>query len=157
MTTAIAGIVSSLLGGFGSKGAAPAGRQREDTSTPALALAKDLQLARLALKNAREERAYAVLTDPLVLGTLVTIGGVLVAANLPFHSDPKVNLGLQGVAASSAVLMGLGRAGCGDMTTLAMAAGTAGILALSGIDSSDKPDAPGWFNWLYGLGPYLPV
>lgn len=142
MTTAIAGIAGALLGGFGQKsGSTTLVQRRDDASTAALAVTRDPKIARLALKNAREERAYALLTDPQVLGAITVIGGILLAANVPFHHDPKTNAALQGIAATSAVLMGLGRAGCGDLTTLSIAGGTGAILALSGQDTGSDNDA----------------
>lgn len=120
------GAAAGALGGLFSKQShSPAAlvqtTQRTDTSTAAIAGAKDARAARILLRNAREERMYSLLTDPQLLGTLVTLGGLAVSCRLPFHDNPQINPRIQGIAAASCVLMGLGRAGVGDMTTLTMA------------------------------------
>lgn len=142
--------LGGLLGAFGSQSrsnAAPA-VPRVDTSTSAIAGARDRKAARLAVSNAERERLLAVLTDPQVMGLLTVFSGLLAANHIPWSADPAKRAALSGVAASSAVLMGLGRAGVGDLTTLAVAtgAGVASALAGSGGESALLPTGGGGFQ-----------
>lgn len=129
---ALGPILQGVMGGIASKpqAAGPAGRP--DTSTAAIAVA-DPRNRRAAVANAREERLHALLTDPQIMGLLVTIGGVALATNAPFHHNKAVNAQLQALTAAAAVLMGLGRAGVGDLTTLTLAAGTAAVVSTDGL------------------------
>lgn len=129
---ALGPILQGVMGGIASKpqAAGPAGRP--DTSTAAIAVA-DPRNRRAAVANAREERLHALLTDPQIMGLLVTLGGVALAANTPFHRNKVVNAELQALTAAAAVLMGLGRAGVGDLTTLTLAAGTAAAVSSEGL------------------------
>ena len=132
---ALAGIGAALSAvtsaiGHQTRAAAPGAAARVDTSTSALALAKDRKHFRQLKKNADQERLLAVLTDPQILGLLVTFGGLAAATRIPFHPDPAVNARIQPLAGSAAVLMGLGRAGVGDLTTTAMAAAAGLALGL---------------------------
>lgn len=104
---------------------------RVDTSTAAIAGIREPKARRAAYRNAREERLMALITDPQVMGALVTVGGMLVATHLPFSEDRITNARLQGVAAAACVLMGLGRAGVGDITTAAFAAGAGTLVGTS--------------------------
>lgn len=142
--------VGSILGGltsaFGNQSRAPAGSApaRVDTSTAALAGARDEKHLRAMARNADKERMLAVLTDPQVMGLLVTFGGLALATRIPFHENKKTNRNLQGIAAASAVLMGLGRAGVGDLTTLALATGTGTAIVLGApMESAGDVDGSG--------------
>lgn len=123
---------------------------RVDTSTAAIAAARTDKLARRLSRNAREERLMALLTDPQVMGLLTTIGGLMLATHLPFSENPTTNARLQGLAASCAVLMGLGRAGVGDLTTLAVAGGAGAAVAYGGggadalFPNIPGTDVPAW-------------
>lgn len=131
---AIGAALGGVAGAFSKQshaGAATPG-PRQDNSTAALALAKDKPQLRAMQRNARDERVLALLTDPQVMGLLVTLGGLALATRVPFHDNPETNARIQGVAAAACVLMGLGRAGVGDLTTLTMAAGAGTIVGLSG-------------------------
>lgn len=146
MTTAIMSALSGIAGMFSGQGKSAAAvappQPRIDTSTQAIAMARDGHVARTALKNADRERLYAILTDPQVLGLACVLGGVLLSANAQFHPNRSVNGQLRGIAAGSCVLLGLGRAGVGDMTTLSVAALTAGTLGLAGL-AEDIDDGSG--------------
>lgn len=108
-----------------------------ESATATIALAKDRKQAKLALDNAREERLMYLLTQPEVIGWLVTIGGIAASQTIPFSSNKGVNEMIQGTATTASVLMGLGHAGVGDLTT-AVVAGLAGVASvLSGISISD--------------------
>ncbi len=114
MAAAGVAAVGAALGGvasaFGNQSRASAGAAppRVDTSTAAIALARDPKMARQLRKNARDERILALVTDPQVMGLLVTFGGLAAASRIPFHPDPDTNARVQGLAAAAAVLMGLG-------------------------------------------------
>lgn len=147
--TALGGLVSNQTRSGGSSGPGP----RIDTSTAALAGATDRKQLKILERNARAERQLAVLTDPQVMGLLVTFGGLAAASRLPFHPDPDVNQRVQGVAAAAAVLMGLGRAGVGDLTTTAVAA-AAGLAV--GSDGGSLPltiTGPGGIPLVSAFGP----
>lgn len=77
--------------------------------------------AKLALANAREERLFYLLSQPEVIGLVTVFAGLFAANKIPFSPDPPSNAALQGLAATTAILMGLGHAGVGDTTTLSMA------------------------------------
>lgn len=133
MTTALAALGGSALGAFSNQGRSPAASRlpRTDTSTLAIAGAKDRKTARLAKRNADAERMLELLTDPQIMGLLTVFGGLYAAQHIPWSGDPGRRSAIAGVAAASAVLMGLGRAGVGDMTTLAVAGG-AGLASAGG-------------------------
>ena len=142
---AAAPLVSGLMGAVTQQSHSPAVSvaRHVDTSTAAIATARDSKQAKRLARNAREERIMALVTDPQVMGLLTVIGGVALSARIPFHDDPVTNARLQGLAAASCVLMGLGRAGVGDMTSLAMAAGAGGAVAASGGTGALIPNIPG--------------
>ena len=99
--------------------------------------AKTTKAAKLAMKQAKNERLYDLLTQPEVLGWLMTIGGILAVQNIPFHPNKAVNEMLQGTATSATVIMGMGHAGVGDLTT-SIIAGLTGVASLMG--GVDLPD-----------------
>ena len=134
MTTALAltSAASGLLGAVGNQGRSPAVHMRhEDTSTQAIALARDRAQTRAAARNAQQERLVALLTDPQVMGMLALFGGLYASQHIPWSENKATNAALKGVATSATVLMALGRAGVGDLTTLAVA-GAAGGGSLAG-------------------------
>lgn len=126
---ALGAVVAGLTSAFGNQSrslaAEPQGfaQPRIDTSTAAIVAAADPRTRRAAVRNAREERLYAVLTDPQVMGALVVVVGLLASSRIPFHPDPVTNARIQGVSGAACVLMGLGRAGVGDLTSLVFASG----------------------------------
>jgi hypothetical protein len=131
---ALAGIGGALLGGISQQSRSPVATQqsRQDTSTAAIALSKDPKAAKLARKNAQEERLMALLTDPQIMGLLTVLGGLYVSNKIPWTEDPGARARISGVAAAACVVMGLGRAGVGDMTTLAVATVAGAATASSG-------------------------
>lgn len=72
----------------------------------------------------------ALLTDPQIMGLICVFGGLYAANTIPWSDNPAKRGALSALAGASAVLMGLGRAGVGDLTTLgvATAAGVASAL-----------------------------
>lgn len=129
LSAAAAGFLGQTIGSLSAQGRIPAtsagAGPRADTSTVAIAAARDRRTARLAAKNARAERLTALLQDPQIMGTLTVLGGLMVSMNMPFSADKDQNAAMRAIAAASCVLMGLGRAGVGDLTTLTVAGSTA--------------------------------
>ncbi len=125
--------IGSVLGAFGSQShtGAPAYNPRQDTSTLAIATSTTDKRARAARKNADRERLQAILQDPAVLGILSMMAGIYIAQNIPWSGDPIRRDALARVMTASVVLMSLGRAGVGDLTTLTMA-GVAGVAGGTG-------------------------
>lgn len=148
VVAAVGSALGSIFGAFGNQtrnagtGGPSSPGARIDTSTAAIAQAPDLKRARLAARNADKERMLALVTDPQVIGLATVMGGLLLANNVRFHKDDAANAAIQGVAASGAVLMGLGRAGVGDLTTLAVAAAAGAATTLGGGGASALLDSP---------------
>lgn len=132
---ALGAMGGSLMGAVSQQSRSPgAGVQkipRPDTSTAAIAQAKDPRTARMARANADAERLTHILTDDQILGLLVVFGGLWAAQKIPWSENDTTNAALTATASTAAVLMGLGRAGVGDLTTM-MLAGGAGIGSVSG-------------------------
>lgn len=143
---AVGSLVGGLTGAFSQQSRSPAAvaAPRVDTSTAAIATAPTERAARRAARNAERERMIALVTDPQVMGLLTVIGGLALSTRIPFHEDPMTNARIQGVAATCCVLMGLGRAGVGDITTM-MVAGGAGLAVASGESPGSwaMPNIPG--------------
>jgi len=139
MTLPAIAAVGTLLGHQSRSGVAAA-PPRIDTSTAAIVNARDRKTARIARKNAEQERILALISDPQVMGLITVFGGLAAANMIPWSADPGKRNALAGIAAMSAVLMGLGRAGVGDLTTMVVAggAGAASALGGSGIGGSDS-------------------
>ncbi len=161
MTMALTALAGSAMGALGQQSRSAQATQRyQDQSTLAIATAKDAKTAKAASKNASRERLMAVLMDPQVMGLLTVFGGVFAATKIPWTGNREANARIAGVTAAAAVLMGLGRAGVGDLTTLgvATAAGVAvgapGLTPLS-IAESLGGATTGWQQYLpppWGLG-----
>lgn len=131
MAQAILGALGSIAGGIqGQTRRERSPRLPLASSTSAIVSAEDRKLAKLALKNAREERLYDLLSQPEVLGFGMTFAGIAAAQMIPFSNDRLANESIQAIATSCAVLMGLGYAGVGDLTTTVVA-GLAGAASLT--------------------------
>lgn len=131
-TTALAPIASA----FANQPRRPrAERKSLPSASDAIALSPNIKAAKLALKNAREERLHDIITQPEVMGWAITILGLFAVQNIPFSEEKVTNEVIQGTATTATVLMGLGHAGVGDLTTAVMAglSGVASILAGIGI------------------------
>lgn len=148
--------LTGVLGGIGSaltnQSRSPVAEQarHQDTSTTAIAMAGSTKARKAALKNADKERMMALLTDPQVMGLLVTFGGLFAAQVIPWSENERRRTALAALASSSAVLMGLGRAGVGDLTSLMVAAGAGGAVAATGegaVDWSGMSGAVGGDRW----------
>jgi hypothetical protein len=164
---ALGAMGGSLMGAVSHQGRSPAAAAqkipRTDTSTAAIAGAKDPRTARMARSNADAERVLALLTDDQLLGLLVVFGGLWAAQKIPWSDNATTNAALTGAASTAAVLMGLGRAGVGDLTTLMLATG-AGVGSVSGQISGaisaaagavpHSSEVPMWQNMIPG-GPLI--
>lgn len=153
MVQALAG---SVLGAFGNQSKRVVDRQPIPSAVAVIGAAKDNKTAKRISKEADKERLYALLTQPEVLGLLLTFGGVVAANKIPFSSDPAENDLLQGIMTTASVVMGCGYAGVGDLTSLslAIAAGGASVLgSLVGDAVDDVGGAINPFNWKWPLGP----
>lgn len=106
-------------------------RPQVESALPAI-IAADKKKTNKVIKQAEKERLYNLVTQPEVLGLLITLGGIFAAQNIPFSQNKAQNEVIQATATSAAVLLGLGHAGVGDLTTAIMAAGAGGGSLLSG-------------------------
>lgn len=151
---ALGAVGGSLLGAVSNQSRNPAAggprAPRTDTSTAAIATAKDPKAARMARSNADAERILALLTDDQLMGLLVVFGGLWAAQKIPWSENETTNAALTGAASTAAVLMGLGRAGVGDMTTLMLATG-AGLGSVAGEISGLAGGSGGTPLWQYGI------
>ena len=144
--TSLATMAGSLFGGLSNQTRNPTVNIRhQDTSTAGIALARDAKTAKEAKKNAQEERLMALLTDPQVMGLLTVFGGLYAANVIPWSQDKTTRALLASLAASASVLMGLGRAGVGDMTTLLMAGGAGAATGLGVTGGEIVEDMP-WYS-----------
>lgn len=127
-------MVQAALGALGGIGSALSNQSRSrqvssrpevQSAIPAIMAADKKRLKKIE-KEAARERLYNLLTQPEVLGLIITLGGMIAAQNIPFSGDPQKNEVLKATATSASVLLGLGYAGVGDLTTLLVAAGAGG-------------------------------
>lgn len=133
MVQAALGTVGAALGGLGSAFSNQT-RQisnqrggRVDTTTGVIAASKDAKVAKQAADNASQERWLYFLTQPEFLSLAVLIAGLYASNRITFSKDNSTqNELMQSLAMAGAVLISLGYAGVGDLTTSSIAA-TAGI------------------------------
>ena len=147
---ALAGALSSQ-----SRGRPAGDRPKVDSAIPAL-IAADKKKYNKIKKEADKERLYNLLTQPEVLGLLITLGGMVASQNIPFSQDPQANEAIKATATSASVLLGLGHAGVGDLTTMIVALGAGGgslIGSLIGDTSLDLGKLSGWDNFVSKLDP----
>lgn len=128
--TALSGLLNAL-GNQGSRGSEVI-RPTMEPVLPSILAADKKKLCRVE-KQIGNQRLYNLLLQPEVLGLLITFGGMFAANKIPFSSKKAENEALQAVAVTASVLLGLGYAGIGDLTTLIIALGAGGISALGGF------------------------
>jgi len=149
MVQAAAAALAPILGSWAGKEKPVRTRPVNESVVPAVIAAKDVKTAKLAIKEAEKERLYNLLMQPEVIGMLMTIAGLVASQRIPFSDNEASNEGLQAAMASASVLLGLGHAGVGDMTTSIIAA-VAGISSLAiNINLPDLPDIPDWVSWFF--------
>lgn len=128
-------------------------RPRTESALPVILAADKKKLKKIS-READKERLFNLLQQPEVLGLVITLGGIFASQNIPFSSDREKNEALQAVATSASVLLGLGHAGVGDLTTLVVAMGAGGgSLIGSIVDVGDISKGLDWKRLL--LGPFL--
>jgi len=157
MAQAAIAALPAIAGAFSnqSRTSAMVDRPRVESALPAILAADKKKLKKIA-READKERLYNLLTQPEVIGLLITLGGIMASQNLPFSGDPEKNEALKATATTASVLLGLGYAGVGDLTTLIIALGAGGgsligsVLGSSGSGFLESLDPTKWQNWLPG-------
>lgn len=126
--------LSGLLSALGSQGSrrSEVTRPTMESALPVIAAADKKKLKKI-LKEADKERLYTLLMQPEVMGLMITLGGIYAANHIPFGSNPAETEALQSIAVTASVLLGLGYAGVGDLTTLIVALGAGGFSLLGGV------------------------
>lgn len=137
-------------------------RPKIDSILPVLAAVDKKKFTKLK-KEANNERIYNFLMQPEVLGLAITLGGMYMSNKIRFAKDNIANAALQSTATTTSVLLGLGYAGVGDLTTAAIAV-TAGGASLFGPLLGDVGEVTGdilgtfdptkWENWIPGYNLY---
>ena len=112
------------------------------SALPAIAAAPDSKRAKRLEKVAERERIYNLLSQPEVLGFVLTFAGITAAQLIPFSSNKIANEAIQASATTASVIMGMGYAGVGDLTTLVVA-GLAGAGSLTDLFSGFSGDVVG--------------
>lgn len=130
IVTGAASVAGGLTGALKGQSRRDLPRPSVESANHALAVVQDKKSREKILQNAREERLFNLISQPEVLGTVLTFAGVLAANRIRFSNDKLSNGLTQGAMSSASVLMGLGYAGVGDLTT-AIVALTAGIGSIS--------------------------
>lgn len=129
-TAALTGL-ASLLSNQSRSGDKFRGSRPQLESQTAIIASVDKKRLKEVKKQADKERLYNLLTQPEVMGLGIIFGGIIASQYLPFSPDPVTNAGLKSLATTSSVLVGLGHAGVGDLTTLLIAGGS-GVFSLFG-------------------------
>lgn len=149
---------TALLGAFSNQSKRePKERPMVQSALPSLSAAPNTRVANKIAKEAREERLYNLLAQPEVLGMVMALGGLILANNVPFSADDEKNALLQSVASTMSVAMGMGYAGVGDLTSLAVAvaAGASSLMGgFIGVDGLPVNHSSDQFNeWAKLLNP----
>lgn len=154
MAQAALAAIPAIAGAFQNQSRKTTDRPVVESAIPGI-LAADKKKLKKIQKEADKERLYNLLMQPEVLGIVITFAGILAAQNIPFSGDPEANEALKATATTASVLLGLGHAGVGDLTTLIIALGAGGGSLLgsivgdgNGILSSLDPTK--WQNWVPG-------
>lgn len=151
-------MTTAALATVGALGAAFRGQSRAEreprpaapgTSTALILSSPNPRIAKIALRNAQEERLLHILTQPELIGLATVFGGLFLANKIPFAGQEPQNSAIQSVAATSAVLMGLGHAGVGDLTSLTMATMGGAATFVTGIGGGEN--GGGWFGNLQDM------
>lgn len=85
-----------------------------------------VKLERAKRKTLQQDRLWAIVSDPQVLGLLVFLGGLYATQHIRFAEDDTRDNALRGIATSGVALISLSRAGLGGWPAVA-AAGVAGV------------------------------
>jgi len=114
--------LSAITGAFRNQPGRNTERPQLASALPAIAAAPDTKRAKQIERAADKERLYNLLSQPEVLGFALTFAGITAAQLIPFSTNRVANEAIQATATSAAVIMGMGYAGVGDLTTLTVAA-----------------------------------
>jgi hypothetical protein len=159
----VIGAIGSLAGGATSALSNQQKRSPERQPMPsvstAMSLGKTPKESRAMAKAARDDQLIYLLSQPEIVGLLVTIAGIYASQNIKFTDNVVANEGMQSISTMASVLIGLGYAGVGDLTTL-LAAAIAGGVSLTdafaniGGDIADAviPDID-WTDWIAKINP----
>lgn len=142
---------SALLSAFGSQSHRQVDRQPMPTALTVIGTVKDNKTAKRISREADKERLYALLSQPEILGLVMTFAGVVMANKIPFSSNEAENDLLQGIMTTASVLIGCGYAGVGDLATLSLAISSGGASVLGSLVGDDANLNP--FTWKWPLGP----
>jgi len=149
-------MVQALLTAFAGQSRRDVSKDRPQIPSTALALAgvQDAKLAKKVLKAAKEDRLYALLAQPEILGFIMLLAGLAISNNIPFSGDKETNIYLQGVATTATTLLSLGYAGVGDITTTAVALMAGGGSIFGNIlgSTGDIGDIGEWYRYVNPLG-----
>jgi len=153
-------LATTALSAFTGQSHREVTRQPMPSALAVIGTAKDLKTARRISREADKERIYAFLTQPEVLGYIMAIGGLALVNNIPFSNDEVKNAYIQSLASTMSVLLGLGYAGVGDLTTMLVSLMAGGGSFISGVidevaeSTGDTViDKINPFNWKWPLGP----
>lgn len=100
------------------------------SALPAIAMAPDTKTRNVLRKEADKERLYNFITQPEVLGLAMTIAGIYASQRIKFSDNLITNESIQATATTASILIGLGHAGVGDLTT-GIVAGVGGMASLT--------------------------
>ena len=136
--------LSALSSVFGNQSRRDTERPQIASALPAIAAAPDAKRAKRIEKSADKERIYNLLSQPEVLGFMMTFAGITAAQLIPFSSNKVANEAIQATATTASVIMGMGYAGVGDLTTLTVAAlaGAGSLTDLFSDFGADLTKAP---------------
>jgi len=148
MTTALA-TIGGLLGNQSRRISAV--RPEVPSAIAVVGTSKDAKTSKRISRQAREERLWALLTQPEVIGYMMAIGGLVAVNNIPFSGNEEKNAYLQGLASTMSVLMGLGYAGVGDLASLSIALMAGGGSLFSNIMGSSG-DIGEWYRYVNPIG-----
>jgi len=113
-----------------------------------MAASEALKLARLAARQASQDRIFELLKDPAVEGLAVALGGMYVAQRIRWVEDDSANEDLRALATAAAVLIGTSRAGLSGTASAVLAGGAA--IAGSGEVVANLSGSKGFWNFLLG-------
>jgi len=135
----VAGAGAAALGAFQGQRSRQVTRPAQESALPAIIAAPDMKRAKYVSKQADKERLLNFISQPEILGLGMTLAGIYASQKIQFSDNKAVNEGIQATATSASVLIGLGHAGVGDLTT-AIVAGLAGITSFMDIFDVSLPD-----------------
>lgn len=146
-------MVQAILGALAGQSSRAREISRPAIPQTALALAsvENPKMANKILRAAREDRLYAMLAQPEILGFILLLAGLAISNNIPFSGDEATNIYLQGIATTASVIIACGYAGVGDITSLSLALMAGGGSVFGNILGSSG-DIGEWYRYINPLG-----